>query len=269
MTVIAANRLAAVDYKAPRLPVARGLMDVVDWPEGGLPRWFDSGVLVERTNFDGDTGYGLWNPDWNATLAEVISANVKKTGSRPDRDDTPFVHKTAYAYAKNPCGDLRSETRDETTERSRAMLERRMPKTISTAFAQRMLSDVTADSVAVGTAADVVEAISDLELALADVGVDGALIHASPKFAAPLVASWVLRLSGPSYVTPLGHTMVFSGGFNQVLDQTLIATTAVVGWKTPALELGIIEYQDNQYVSIHEQSVLLAYEQVLAAATIS
>jgi hypothetical protein len=269
MTVISTSKFAAVDWKAPVLPAPNGLFAAVNWAEEDVPRWFDSGVLVERTNFDHDTGYGLWTPDWNATAAEVVSSTETKDGDRPERDDTPFVHSTAFAYARNPCGDLREVTRQETDERAQNTLTRTEQKTVETDFGARLAADITAESITAGAAADVIEAVSQLEIEISDQGVNAAIIHANPKWAAYLVAARLVQLRADGWHSPLGHLFVFGAGYIDALDDTLVATTPVYGWRTPVTPFDTIDHETNTYIRIVERSTLLAYEQVLSSTEIT
>lgn len=266
MTVIATNKLAAVDFVAPRLDPVQGVLAAVDWQQTtGPSRFLDSGVLVQRTNFDGDTGYAEWNEAWNAT-AQAVSQT--KEGDRPDRDDTPFIATTAYAYAKNPCGDLRAVTREETVERSQALLARSYHRTVATKLAARFAADITAESIPAQAAADVIAAISNLEASIADAEVNFAYIHLAPKHAAALVAARLVQLRADGWHTPLNHLLVFDSGYAGTLGQKLVATTQLYGWKSPVADYAEITHSTNEFISIHEQSTLLAYEQVLAQTTL-
>lgn len=267
MTVIAANKLAAVDFTAPRLDPVQGVLAVVDWQQSGGPtRWLDAGVLIKRTNFDGDSGYAEWNEAWNVAADAVVQT---KEGERPDRDDTPFVHTTAYAYAKNPCGDIREITRGETVERSRALFERSYHRTVATKLADRFAADITAESIPSQAAADVIVAISNLEASIADAEVNYAYIHLAPKHAAALVAARLVQLRADGWHTPLGHLLVFDSGYKATLGQKLVATTQLYGWQSALNDFGEITHQTNEFISIHERSTLLGYEQVLAQTTLA
>lgn len=267
MTVINANSLAAVDFKAPALPPpSLGLFQVVDFTEVDTPRWFAEGVLVERTNFDGDTGFGVWGESWCVPLADIEQI---KEGARPDRNDTPFTHLTAYGYAHNPCGDLRQITRDETEQRAMRSLLNNEQTAAETSFAARLAADVTADAVTTVAASSVVVAVSHLETEFLLAGVTG-YIHANPAVAAFAASSHLLRadLDG-TLRTPLGHIWVFGAGYVSTLVDTMVGTTRVEGWRTSADLRDTIEHDTNEYVAIAERSMLLAYEKVVAATTIT
>lgn len=267
MTVIATNKLAAVDFVAPRLDPVQGVLAAVDWQQTtGPSRFLDSGVLVQRTNFDGDTGYAEWNEAWNTTAQAV---NQTKEGERPDRNDTPFVATTAYAYAKNPCGDLLSVTRGETESRSAALLARSYHRTVATNLAGRFASDITAESIPSQAAADVIVAISNLEASIADAEVNYAYIHLAPKHAAALVAARLVQLRADGWHTPLGHLLVFDSGYKVTLGQKLVATTQLYGWTSDVSGYAEVYHQTNEFISIHEQSTLIGYEQVLAQTTLA
>ncbi|CQA09864.1 gp13 protein [Mycobacteroides abscessus] len=70
-------------------------------------------------------------------------------------------------------------------------------------------------------------------------------------------------------MTPRGNTVIFGGGYVDGLDDVLVATSQVYGWRGDVQELESIEEKHNYFIAVAERSVLLGYEKLVAAVKIS
>lgn len=183
-----------------------------------------------------------------------------KFGERPDVLD-PFEAMTVWAY--DEC-DLTAPSRKEVDRRAPQILRLEEQVAVEHEFANRLLTDAgTPDNVD-----DLVLAIGFLEAQLALTNTVG-FIHVGAQWAAVAASSQVLTKSGTKLTTPLGHTLVFGGGYVNGLENTLVATSQPFGWRTEAETRSAIDERHNTYAAIAERSVLVGYEAVIAAATIT
>lgn len=253
--------LIPVRYDAPLVnPSPNGLFPVTNWTDQDEPlRWLP-GVDVRVYNYAPD-GFGVWAAEWDAVTADLTGDDVK-TGVRPEFPDT-FVALTTYGYDDGAFpGWSQAEVRTRAQQAHR-LLE---PNATETALAARMLTDAGTP----GTATDIVGAVGQLEALLAQTDTLG-FIHASAAWAAKAAQAFLIVRSGSTLKTPLGHTWVFGGGYVGVdgLDDTLVATSPTFGYRGPVAVRDTFKLEFNRYSAIAERSLLVGYEALVGAVTIT
>lgn len=259
--VITNTRIRIVDPdQLPPFP--HGLYQHVEWTSDDPHILIESGVVFRPQNFGGESAFGIITANWCPN-----DSDDPMTGTRPDLTgyaDDPFTEQTVYAFDQTQCGDLSAMSLEEVRDRVLRNFERLEPLAAEKALAGRMLSDAPSPA----AATDLLDAIGQLEDAIAAVGIGDALIHARPYWASLAASTRILQ---PDFTTVLGNRWVFGGGYagDDGLVDTLIATSPVYGWRTEIPQHEIIEYESNQMTSLMQRSVLLGYEKVIAAVTIS
>lgn len=255
--------LQPIRFDAPLVnPAPNGLYAVTMWSdsgEGEALRWLPEGVEIRPHNYGGDDAFGVWAAAWNAAEADLTDEDVK-TGVRPDIPD-PFVPMTVWAsdevtfFQEEPAG-----------ARVRAQQNLRLLEQVAveSQFAARMLDDATPAA----TATDVVDAVGLLEEAFATTNTLG-FIHAAPRYLARASASQLVIRSGAGLKTPAGHTWVFGGGYAAGLGDTLVATSQPFGWRSEVAVRDATDVAVDKFTSIAERSILVGYEALVGAATIS
>lgn len=254
--------LLPITYTPPALtPTSGGLYSAVSWNETSTPRWLDSGAIIRPTNHGFDDLFGVWGEDW---CVDPDSIEEEKSGDRPDISNlTAFPAVTVWGFDQNHCGDLTSESRAEVKDRARHILDLNEQKSVETSFSARMITDAGD----VTYVADIATAIATLDSALAQTGTYG-VIHAAAKQATFAFAARAVLLTGGGFRTVLGNQVVFGGGYDGGLTDTLVATSPVFGWRTPVVVRDTIKHTTNQYIAIAERSVLVGYEQAVGIVTI-
>jgi len=242
-------------------PLSDGLYQHVIWPDDAAqpPRFLlHDGVVVRPHNYGSATGFGVWGAAWSAKPGDITE--VKK-GERPDAANlTPFNPETVFGADHNYNADLTAASRQEVRDRALRNLERNDPMAVERQLAARMLSDAGAPTAATG----IVDALSKLESAIGKTGAP-AFIHASAGWSAHF--SNAQLLSG--ITTALGNTVIFGGGYVDGLNDVLVATSQVYGWRGDVQAFEAIEEKHNYFVAVAERSVLLGYEKLVAAVKIS
>jgi len=253
--------LQAVQFEAPLVnPAPLGLYAVTSWTEEDGPlRWLDGGVQIRPHNYGGEDAVGRWQASWCAGVADLTETDLK-TGVRPDIPD-PFEAVTIWAY--DQC-DLTAPSRDEVRTRAAQNLRLQEQVMVEQAVATRLLLDAGVPA----PAADLVEAVSNLEAAMSLTCTQG-YIHASASWAAQAQRYNLIRSSGGVMVTPLGHRWVFGGGYVEALGDTLVATSPTFGWRSAATVRETIEARYNEFIAIAERSVVVGYEAAVGAAQIA
>lgn len=219
------------------------------------------GVAFRPHNYGGEDAFGVWGASW-CTDPDSIDPSDYKQGDRPDVSDlTPFVPQTVYAFDHNYCGDLHAEARQEVRDRAQHNFDLLEQIAAETQFSARLLDD--AGSPASVDSLD--EAVGQLEAAMSKTGTTG-LFHINPFYASVLHTSLLI---GPDGKSPMGHTWVFGGGYVDGLENTIVATSQVFGWRgaTQANEATYLPL--NQFIAVVERTVLLGYEKLIAAVTLS
>jgi hypothetical protein len=265
MTATTETTLLPTYFTPPLVnPAGRGLYPAVSWTEEtGPARWLAEGVQFRSSltgNYGGETSTGIWGADWCASPDELTQDDVK-SGVRPD-DPAAFLATTVWSW--DSC-DLTEPSQAEVTDRAQQVLRLREPVLVAEDFINRIAADAGTPT----TATDLVDAIGELEDAFADTNTSG-LIHAAPKVLPALVHAQLLTRSGAGgWVTPAGHRLVVDGGYKSTLgDGTLIATSAVFGWRTRVNVTPSLKPEYNSFAVLAERSVVLGVEKVLAAAKI-
>lgn len=255
--------LSPVRFDAPLVnPAPGGLYSVTSWTEaaeGEALRWLPSGVEIRAHNYGGEDAFGVWEAPWNAATADLTEDDVK-TGERPEWLD-PFEPVTVWA--SDEC-DLTAPSRAEVRTRAAQNLRLLEPVAVERKFAARLLADAgTPDGVA-----SVVEAVGAIEDAFAVTNTLG-FIHARPGFLAPAVAANLVVRSSAGLKTPGGHSWVFGGGYVDGLADTIVATSLTFGWRGEVALRDAPDLQHNRFVAIAERSVVVGYEALIGAVTVS
>lgn len=252
--------LMPVQFDAPLVnPAPNGLFAAVIWQPWEGPLRFLEGVDITVFNYGGAESFGVWRADWCTTSKDLEPTDVK-TGERPTMPDT-FTAITTWAY--DEC-DLTKRSREEVLTRAEQVHRLQEPNAAETEFATRLL----ADTGAADPAADITAALAALEAGLARTNTVG-VIHAGAQWAAPAAQAGLIVRSGAGLKTPLGHTWVFGGGYVDALDDVLVATSPVLGWRGPVEVRDAMVLKRNRFGAIAERSLVLGYESVIGAAEIT
>lgn len=268
MTAVIRNTQVEVYDPEQLPPYPRGLFEYVDWVQtGGIPRYLlNGGVIVRPRNFGGETSFGAWGAGWCADPDSLDPEDDVKKGVRPTFDETrPFTHDVVFGADQNYVGNLAEYEREETRDRALRALLRHQQVTAERQLATRMLADLTALSIATGTATSVVDALGQFEDIAAELAVGGLHIHGRPYFASVEPSPFTADLQ-----TKVGHLQyVAGGGYVDTLQDTLVLTSPVLGWQGAEEQNEAVKHQYNQFIAVAERSVLLGYEKIIAAVEIS
>lgn len=254
--------LNPIIFRAPAVnPSPGGLWNAVSWTDTAEdePSRFLTGVEVLTANYDGQDAAGVWGADWCAQPDDLGPDDVKD-GVRA-ADPAPYDPITVWGFAQ--C-DLTEQTQAETRERAVQNLRLNEQQMVEREFAARLLADAGTPT-ATGS---LVEAVSILEAAFAKRGIVG-VIHASARTVAFASFQQLLVRTGSGFTTPSGHRWVFGGGYVDGLDNKLVATSGVYGWRDQVAVRETIKAEWNQHVVIAERSVLVAYEHAFGAVALS
>lgn len=259
MTTPTPQTLNPVEFDAPLVnPAPDGLYAATSFLAQGaadVPRWLASGVRVRPHNYGGETAFGVWDAPWCGDPGDSI-----KDGDRPSLSD-PFDPLTVWAF--DIC-DLTAPSQQEVRERAAQNLRLIEPVAVEREFAARLLADAgTAEPVT-----DLVAAVGHIEAQLAVTNTVG-LIHASAGLAAVADRYGLIIRAGGVLKSPLGHTWVFGGGYVEGLGETIVGTSPTFGWRNTVEVRETIEERYNQFVVVAERSVVVGYEQAVAAATLT
>jgi hypothetical protein len=238
-------------FDAPPInPAPNGLYAVTSWTTDLEPRWFDDGVEVRPFNVGGSAG--VWIAPWNASHSDLGPDDVKE-GERPDLLD-PFTRMTVWGYdhvdvTKGAIGDVEA----------RAQQNLRMVEEIQAekAFAARMIADSPSSA-----SGDIVAAVSKLEVLLGKANVVG-FLHASHALAAYAAQAQLIVRTGTGLKTPLGHTWVFGGGYDEGLGLKVVATSQTFGWRTGVDTRSATDTKVGKHAAVAETSLVIGYEAVL------
>lgn len=252
--------LAPIVFDAPLVnPAPNGLLAVTSWqPQDGPLRWL-AGMDVTVFNYGGAGAFGVWNADWCATTDDLGPGDVK-TGERPEMPDT-FAALTTWAY--DEC-DLTKASQAEVRTRAEQIHRLQEPNAAETAFAARLLGDAGTP----GTAGHITAAVAWLEAALARTNTVG-VIHAGAQWAAPAAEAGLIVRSGAGFKTPLGNTWVFGGGYVDALDDVLVASSPVFGWRGEVDMREVPVPERNRFAVVAERSMVLGYETVVGAVSVA
>lgn len=253
------NPMPEMEFTAPAVaPAGYGLYaaatvnDLPDPTPGSNAPRFHGGVHIRPVNCS--ESFGTWPADPCAATPDIL-----KEGDRPT-SDTVFAPILPWSY--DECDP------QETDEQSQALalqtLALQEPLLVESDFAATIL---TAAGVA-ATASSLVEAVGKLEEILGEAGYNG-VIHASRRFAAQAADASLLIKSGGAYQTPLENTWAFGGGYASVLDDTLVVTSPVYVWRYRPFVETTLDPSINRRASVAERLIVVGYECVVAAVTIS
>lgn len=242
----------------PVNPAPQGLYAATIWTEVTGPSRHLAGVEIRPAgNYGGGSAFGVWESDW---CSVPPLDGERKEGTRPDWLD-PFAPITVWAY--DEC-DLTAPSRAEVQQRAAQILRLQEQVAVEREFANRLLTDAgSPEAVATLTAA-----IGHLEAEFAETNTVG-FIHAGAQWVAQMATSQLLTKAGTKLLTPLGHTLVFGGGYVDGLEDTLVATSQPFGWRDDVQLRTAIDERRNTYAAIAERTVAIGYEAVIGAATIS
>jgi len=250
--------LPVMEFTAPALsPAGYGLYaaaTVTDLPDPspGTTSRFHGGLHIRPVNCS--ESFGTWPTDPCAATPDQI-----KEGDRPSSDVT-FDPIQPWAY--DECDP--QETDEQSQSLALQTLALQEPLLVESDFAATILTAAGA----AGTASSLIEAVGKLEEILGVAGYNG-VIHASRRFAAQAADASLLIRSGDTYRTPLDNTWAFGGGYASVLDDTLVVTSPVFVWRYPAFVQTALDPSINRRASIAERLVVVGYECVVAAVTIT
>lgn len=261
--------LLPIEFEAPLIaPTLGGLFAATTWAEEtGPTRWLASGIRVRVNNYGADASAGIWGAPWCASPDDLTADDVK-TGTRSD-NLAPFTALTLWAFAQSEDDDLRDPTAAEVRDRAQRTLALFEPVTIEREFAARLLTDVDTPT----DKSTLVEAVAHLEEQIAATGTVG-VIHARAGLLTIAEANrLIIRDPGiPSILrTPAGHRWAFGAGYAApgALRDTLVATSALYGWRDAVQTRDTFEHEWNRYAAIAERSVIVGYEHAIGAATIA
>lgn len=251
--------LLPVIYDAPLLnPSPHGLYAAAVWTdETGPTRFLADGVQIRPWNYGGEDAFGVWNAPW---CGEPGSDDEVKDGVRPDMDPEPFYPVTVWAY--DEC-DLTAPSRDEVVARVQQILRLEEQTAVEQSFAGRLLDDATT----IETRETYYEAVAYLEGELAKTNTTG-MVHVSAGTASLLGGDLVFPIAG-GFRTLLGHRYVFGGGYVDGLDDVLVATSQVYGWRDTVQVRMDIKSESNVFAAVAERSVVLGYEKLVAAVQVT
>lgn len=255
------DRPIPVPFEPPLLnPAPIGLYAATTWTEvgaGEASRHLNGVEVRPVGNYGGAGQFGIWPNDSCATGTEPDPA-LRKTGTRPGGLD-PFESVTVWAY--DEC-DLTAPSRDEVQARALQIMRLEEQVAVEREFAERMKADA---GVIDQTAASFKLAVGYLEGALALTNTT-ALFHAGAQWASQEFGL-VIR-SGTRWVSPLGHTWVFGGGYVDGLENVIIATSPTFGWRDQVQVRAAIDERHNTFAAVAERTVLVGYEHLIAAVEI-
>lgn len=251
--------LGALEFDAPlAAPSPSGLYSAVTWvQDGGLEaRFLGEGVRIRPHNYGGEDSVGVWDAPWCGDPGSGSPGAQLKYGVRPDMEPAPFSSATIWAYDQcDPSPASRAEIRLRVVQNLRLM-EQTLAEVL---LAQRMLADASPVAVT-----DLRDALSYMEGQLALTGTLG-VVHANPELASQEFG--LVVGNGPMFRTPLAHRWVFGGGYVSTLGHVLVATSPLYGWRTDVTVRETFEHSTNTYAAIAERSLVIGYEQLVAAAS--
>jgi hypothetical protein len=255
--------LAPVYFDAPLVnPAPQGLYPATQWTEEtGPTRWLDSGVEVRGMNYPDGQASGVWEADWCTPPA---LDGPRKEGVRPGILD-PFPAITVWSY--DEC-DLTAPSRAEVRARAAQVFRLEEQPAVERAFAERLLIDAAATPEGITSAADLTLAVGQLEAAFALTNTLG-FIHLGAQWAAVAAEARLVSRTGTGWTTPMGHRLVFGGGYVDGLGDTLVGTSQPFGWRNAVAIREAIDERHNLFVAIAERSVVVGYEALVGAVAIT
>lgn len=254
------SALTAAPFRTPlAAPAPQGLFSAVTWQEESEAlRWLVSGIQFEVWNYDVDAQFGVWDAPWCAAEADLTSGDRKEPGDRPEWPPF-FLPMTTWAADK--CSP-RPEDRAEVRTRVQQVHRLKEPNEVEKHLAPRLLAG------AEDTADDLVGALGHLEGLLAETNTVG-VIHASATWAASAAQANLVRWTGGKMLTPMGHQWVFGGGYVGALQDTLVATSPVFGWRGQVHTKEEPYGRLNEFRAVAERSLLVGFEALVGAVDVT
>lgn len=205
-------------------------------------------------------GSGLTGGTAPAVDVTSTHTGILKTGNRNAALD-PFAAVQPWAF--DQCDP--QETDAQVIARATQTLRLQEPLFVESAFASRLLDDDGTP----GTADSLLDAISQLDVALGLAGYTG-VIHASRKFAAFAANNSLIIGSAASSVlrTPLGHVWAFGGGYDDVLGDTIVATGPISIWQDDLFTQAALDPNTNTRIAVAERTVVVGYECFISSVTV-
>lgn len=245
-------------------PPSKGLFEAVSWQQEGEPlRFLAAGVTVRQPNFVDTLQVGVWGEAWNVAAVDVTTDKIIKRGDLTDLDFLPF---TLYAYDQDPCPHrLMDEARSAVQSRATALLARHE----QTQAELKLAATLTANTPTPGTAANLGEAVSLIEIGLADAGLDSSdgFVFANVEDATALLSAQFIEKRGGQFFTALDYRVIFTTEL--VAAGSLRATPQLYGWRGSITTRDHIEHTANDYIAIAERSMVIGYEAVVVAADVT
>ena len=240
-------------------PSTPGLYGATTWTENvGPSRFLAEGVKIRPWNYGGADAFGIWDEPWCATPGS--DPESLKTGVRPDMDPDPFLPVTVWAF--DEC-DPTTASQAEVQSRVQQILRLEEQTAVEQSFAARMSLDVAV----LASAATLREAVSYLEGEIAKTNTVG-FIHAGAQWAT-IGGGEIVLSSGTGLRTILGNRWVFGGGYVDGLNDVLVATSQVFGWRDAIQVRPVLTAQQNNYAVVAERSIVVGYEKLIAAVQIT
>jgi hypothetical protein len=250
-----------VPFEVPLLnPTAFGLYASTLWTEVSTdqPARHLMGVEVRPAgNYGGENSAGIWDAPW---CGDPEPGQLKE-GIRPGILD-PFEPVTVWAA--DEC-DLTEPSRAEVMARAQQIMRLEEQVAVERQFAERLKLDA-ADLGPAQTATSFKAAVGYLEGAMALTNTLG-FFHAGAQWASQELG--LVLKSGTKWVSPLGHTWVFGGGYVDGLENTIVATSQPFGWRDQVQVRTAIDERANTFIAIAERTVVVGYEAVIAAVEIT
>jgi hypothetical protein len=255
-----ANPLPPMEFDAlPLDPAPYGLYDAATptdlsepTPGSGTGRIF-GGVHIRPLNCS--EAFGTWPTDPCA----APPVDTFKEGDRPT-SDTVFDPVLPWAYEE--CDPLETDAASQARALQTLNLQERL--LVESAFATQILADAGGPL----AATSLIEAVGKLEEALGEAGYVGN-IHAARRWASEAASVSLLKSTASAYRTVLGSAWVFGGGYAGVLGDTLVATGPVYIWRYAPIVNTALDPSINRRASVAERLVVVGYECIVAAVTIT
>lgn len=259
MTITPTSVLAPVRYEAgPVNPMPFGLYGVTDWQPTTDSRWLN-GVEVRGPNHHGELASGVWAGAW---CGDPTPGQLKDGERGPVLDS--FAAMTVWAY--DEC-DLTEPSRREVESRAAQVLRLTEQRSVEREFSERLKFDAAdLPTELTATAPTLKEAVAALEGLLAGSTDTPAYLHVGAQW--PALEEGLFKRQGTRWVSPLGYTWVIGGGYVAGLENQIVATSTLFGWRDEPTTRATVDALNNVYAAVAERSVTIGYEAVLAAVTI-
>jgi len=244
---------AATDWQVPA--------DVGNSPEGAAVRHLNGVDFRPVGNYAGEGQFGIW-PNDSCVGGEPVPNDMRKEGDRPVGLET-FEPQVLWAY--DEC-DLTPASQAEVRTRVQQILRLEEQVAFERQFSTRLLADADALPGVMQTATSFKLAVGYLEAQMAMTNTLG-YFHAGAQWASQEFG--LVIKSGTKWVSPLGHTWVFGGGYVDGLDDVIVATSPPYGWRDDVTVRTAIGERVNTFAAVAERTVLVGYEHLIAAVQIT